>query len=82
MLDARVAVVDCSFVDEGTRVAARLGGHGHIQDWLQIHSDLPCDILILAHLPADARADQIRALLDGLDGHGPTIVPWIKGPIR
>ena len=82
LLDARVAVVDCSFVDEGTRVAARLGGHGHIQDWLQIHSDLPCDILILAHLPADARADQIRALLDGLDGHGPTIVPWIKGPIR
>ncbi len=80
LLDARLAVVDCSFVADGTRVAARLGGHAHIQDWLQIHPDLPCDILVLAHLPADARADQIRSMLDDIDGRGPLIVPWLEAP--
>ena len=77
VLDARVAVVDCSFVDDGTRVAARLGGHGHIQDWLHIHPKLPCDTLVLAHLPPDARADRLRSMLDGIDGGGPMIVPWL-----
>ena len=27
LLDSEIAVVDCSFIDPGTRVAARLGGH-------------------------------------------------------
>jgi ribonuclease BN (tRNA processing enzyme) len=62
-LDAEVAVVDCSFIDPGTRVAARLGGHGHLDDWLELLPDLSCDTLVLAHLPPEADA---AAVLDRL----------------
>ena len=74
------AVVDCSFVDEGTRVAARLGGHGHIQDWIDLHPTLPCDILVLAHLPAEITAEQVFSKLQGLARSGPTVVPWLAPP--
>jgi hypothetical protein len=77
ILDAEVAVVDCSFVEDGTRVAARLGGHGHLQDWIDLYPRLPCDILVLAHLPFGVNAGDILAKLDGLRGDGPTIVPWV-----
>jgi ribonuclease BN (tRNA processing enzyme) len=79
-LDGRLAVVDCSFVDGGTRVAARLGGHAHLHDWLQILPKLPCDVLILSHLPADIRADRLLSELDGLGPGGPVVVPWLEPP--
>jgi phosphoribosyl 1,2-cyclic phosphodiesterase len=79
LLDATVAVVDCSFVDPGTRVAARLGGHGHLADWLELLPDLDCDALVLAHLPPEATAEGILELLpDDLPGRA-TIVPWVAG---
>ena len=61
LLDACVAVVDCSFVEPGTRVAARLGGHGHLADWLELLPDLACDALVLAHLPPETTAAAIFA---------------------
>ena len=48
LLDAAMAVVDCSFVDPGTRVAARLGGHAHLTDWIELLPNLACDTLVLA----------------------------------
>jgi len=80
LLDARLAVVDCSFLEPGTRVAARLGGHGHLSDWLELRPRLQCDMLVLGHLPPEATAAQLLEALDGLDHGGPTVVPWIPGP--
>ena len=77
LLDATVAVVDCSFVDSGTRVAARLGGHGHIQDWINLAPQLPCDVLVLAHLPPEATAEGLLASLRELGPDSPIVVPWM-----
>ena len=79
-LDAPLAVVDCSFIDPGTRVAARLGGHGHLMDWIELLPDLSCETLVLAHLPPEATAESIlEQLPDELPGAA-TIVPWVAGP--
>jgi len=76
LLDATIAVVDCSFLESGTRVAARLGGHGHLQDWIELLPRLTCDALVLAHLPAEATAAQITRLVGRVE-EGPIIVPWL-----
>jgi len=76
LLDATIGVVDCSFLESGTRVAARLGGHGHLQDWIELLPRLTCDILVLAHLPADATAEQMTRLVRNIE-EGPIIVPWL-----
>jgi len=77
LLDASIAVADCSFIDPGTRVAARLGGHGHLADWLELLPDLQCDTLVLAHLPPEATAKSVlKRLPEDLPGTA-TIVPWI-----
>ncbi len=80
LLDAEVAVVDCSFIDPGTRVAARLGGHGHLMDWIELLPELSCDALVLAHLPPETTAEGIlERLPEELPGTA-TIVPWVAGP--
>lgn len=79
-LDGRVAVVDCSFVEPGTRVAARLGGHAHLLDWLELLPDLACDRLVLAHLPSGLTAGRlVEHLPEPLPGSA-EIVPWMAGP--
>jgi phosphoribosyl 1,2-cyclic phosphodiesterase len=80
LLDGAAAVVDCSFIDPGTRVAARLGGHGHLQDWLELLPALPCDVLVLAHLPASTDGLQILDRIGTLTGAGPLVLPWISPP--
>ena len=80
LLDASVAVVDCSFIDTGTRVAARLGGHGHLDDWLELLPDLRCDFLVLAHLQPGTTAETIlERLPEDLPGTA-TVVPWVGRP--
>ncbi len=78
LLDAEAAVVDCSFIEPGTRVAARLGGHGHLQDWIELLGVLPCDTLVLAHLQPEVTAQVMLACLDKASPpDGPVIVPWV-----
>jgi len=80
LLDAEIAVVDCSFIDPGTRVAARLGGHGHLMDWIELLPELKCDALVLAHLPPETTAEAIlERLPEELPGTA-IIVPWVEGP--
>lgn len=80
LLDARVAVVDCSFVEPGTRVAARLSGHAHLRDWLDLLPDIRCDRLVLAHLPSGLTGGTlVDHLPESLPGSA-EIVPWIAGP--
>ncbi len=79
-LDAPLAIVDCSLIDPGTRVAARLGGHGHLMDWIELLPDLRCDALVLAHLPPEATAASIlERLPDELRGRPPSCRGW-RGP--
>ncbi len=82
LLDASVAVVECSLVEPGTRVAARLSGHAHLADWLELEAELPCDILVLAHLPPDVDAERMLELLDELPRRGPVVVPWMAAPLE
>jgi len=80
LLDADIAIVDCSFIDPGSRVAARLGGHGHLADWIELLPDLTCDTLVLAHLPPEATAEAVLDRLpDTLPGSA-TVVPWLAPP--
>lgn len=80
LLDAEIAVVDCSFIDPGTRVAARLGGHGHLADWIELLPAIECDHLVLAHLPTGTTAEAVLDRLpDALPGTA-TIVPWVAPP--
>jgi ribonuclease BN (tRNA processing enzyme) len=76
LLDASVAVVDCSFIDPGTRVAARLGGHGHLADWIELLPILPCDVLVLSHLPAGVTVEEVQRRIGPVES-GTTIVPWV-----
>ncbi|OPY93086.1 MAG: ribonuclease Z [Syntrophaceae bacterium PtaU1.Bin231] len=52
LLDADIALVECTFIEPNRRVAARLSGHAHILDWLELSPRLRTDNLVLAHLPA------------------------------
>jgi len=77
LLDAEVAVVDCTFVEPGTRVAARLSGHSHLQEWLEFFPQMSCDRLVLAHLPAELTAERFLELVGTSVMGGAKLVPWI-----
>ncbi len=62
LLDAAVAVVECTFVGRNRKVAARLAKHAHLSDWLTLAPALRCDHLVLAHLPPTP-AGELRTLL-------------------
>ncbi|MCS7182442.1 MAG: MBL fold metallo-hydrolase [Thermoanaerobaculum sp.] len=51
LLEAQVAVVECTYVGENRRLAARLSLHAHLLDWVELAPQLPCEVLVLAHLP-------------------------------
>lgn len=57
LLDAQVAVVECTLVGENRRLAARLARHAHILDWIELALRLACDVLVLAHLPEEGIGD-------------------------
>lgn len=80
LLDGDIAVVDCSFIEPGTRVAARLSGHGHLNDWIELLPELRCETLVLAHLAPETTAERIlERLPEELPGAA-TVVPWLRGP--
>ncbi len=59
LLSAQVAVVECSFVEENRRLAARLSAHAHVLDWVELAPELRCHVLVLSHLPEDTLADGV-----------------------
>jgi ribonuclease Z len=61
LLDAAVAVVECTFVEKNRVIAARLAAHAHLSDWLELAPRLACDVLVLSHLPL-VPTDELRAL--------------------
>jgi ribonuclease BN (tRNA processing enzyme) len=79
LLDGEAAVVECSFVEPGSRVAARLGGHAHLADWLELAPRLTCDRLVLAHLPPDLDPARLETLVAAAGAQGPPLVAWSAG---
>jgi ribonuclease BN (tRNA processing enzyme) len=65
LLDADVAVVECTFLERNRKVAARLAKHAHLSDWVALAPKLRCDHLVLAHLPLMPSAE-ITNLLEPL----------------
>jgi ribonuclease Z len=57
LLDAAVAIVECTFLERNRKVAARLAKHAHLSDWISLAPRLSCDHLVLAHLPLMAPAE-------------------------
>ncbi len=78
LLTGHLAIVDCSFVDPGRRVAARLAGHGHLADWLDLAPRLRCQRLVLAHLPPEVDAAGLLELLHTTQTQGTArLLPWV-----
>jgi ribonuclease Z len=65
LLDAAVAIVECSFPERNRRIAARLSKHAHVLDWVELAPELTCDALVLAHLP-ELPADELVELVKPL----------------
>jgi ribonuclease BN (tRNA processing enzyme) len=79
LLDAEVAIVECSFVERNRRIAARLARHAHLSDWIELAPRLTCDALVLAHLPqmaADELDELAQPLARALAGE---LVLWAAG---
>lgn len=76
LLDGAVAVVECTYVEDNLRLAARLARHAHLKDWLELAPRLTCDTLVLAHLPEAPRADLERAALPLAAALGAPVVLW------
>jgi ribonuclease BN (tRNA processing enzyme) len=78
LLDARAAVVECSFLDANRRIAAQLSKHAHVKDWIELAPVLRADTLVLAHLPetsAAAVAARVAPLVDACAGR---VVVWLS----
>jgi ribonuclease Z len=79
LLDAEVAVVECTFLERNRKVAARMAKHAHLSDWVALAPKLRCDHLVLAHLPPMHGAE-IAALLVPLAERMPgRLVAWSAG---
>jgi ribonuclease BN (tRNA processing enzyme) len=79
LLDATVAIVECSCPERNRRIAARLAKHAHVLDWVELAPELTCDSLVLAHLPdlpADELEDLVRPLARVFRGE---LVVWAPG---
>jgi ribonuclease BN (tRNA processing enzyme) len=76
LLDAGVAVVECTFLERNRKVAARIAKHSHLLDWVALAPQLRCDHLVLAHLPSMPRPE-ISKLLEPLAERLPgRLIAW------
>ncbi len=80
LLDAEVAVVECTFLERNRRVAARLSTHAHILDWVELAPKLRCDVLVLVHLPHMPGAEIRRLVAPLEDATTAVVVPWAAPP--
>jgi ribonuclease BN (tRNA processing enzyme) len=79
LLDAEVAVVECTFLERNRKVAARMAKHAHLSDWVALAPKLRCDYLVLAHLPP-MPAKELSVLLVPLAERLPgRLVAWAVG---
>lgn len=80
LLDAEVAVAECTFVEKNRRVAAAIAKHAHVADWVEIAPALRCDILVLVHLPQLPRAELAAHLRPLLSATPPEcrVVAWAE----
>ncbi len=80
LLDAEVAVAECTFLERNRRVAARISTHAHILDWVELGPQIRCDVLVLIHLP-QIPPSEVRRLVEPLEqATTATVVPWVMPP--
>lgn len=78
ILDARMALVECTFTEPNRRVAARLARHAHLLDWVELAPQLRCDTLVITHLP-DLPGSRLRELAGPLAASLPgRLVLWAQ----
>ena len=76
LLDAAVAVVECTFVERNRVIAARLAAHAHLSDWLDLAPRLACDVLVLSHLPVLPAAELVELTRPLAAALGGRLVLW------
>jgi len=77
LLDADVAIVECSFLEANRRVAATLSKHAHLKDWIELAPRLRCDTLVLAHLPELQTAEASHLLAPLAEAFAGRLVAWL-----
>ncbi len=81
LLDAGAALVECTFPEPNRRVVARLSGHAHLLDWVDLAPRLRCDTLILMHLPALPWAELAALTTPLVEAFPGRLVLWAdRGP--
>jgi len=79
LLDADVAMVECSCPERNRRIAARLAKHAHVLDWVELAPELTCDTLVLVHLP-ELATDELEELVEPLSrAFRGRLVVWAPG---
>ncbi|MGE5236238.1 MAG: MBL fold metallo-hydrolase [Acidobacteriota bacterium] len=76
LLDAGVAIVECTFLEKNRRIAARMARHAHILDWIGLAPRLTCDHLVLAHLPPLGADDLLRLTSPLAEAFRGNLVLW------
>jgi ribonuclease Z len=76
LLDAEVAIVECTFVEKNRRIAARLARHAHVSDWVELAPLLKCAWLVLAHLPPLPRTELVALTSPLADATSAKLVLW------
>jgi ribonuclease BN (tRNA processing enzyme) len=80
LLDATVAIVECTFLEPNRRFAAELSKHSHLAEWVELAPRLASDVLVLSHLP-DLRGDVLHALTGPLaEALAGRLVLWALPP--
>jgi ribonuclease BN (tRNA processing enzyme) len=76
LLNAEVAIVECTFVERNRRIAARLARHAHVLDWVELAPTLRCAWLVLAHLPPLPKAELVALTAPLADVMSARLVLW------
>lgn len=65
VLDAKVLITECTFIEPGHRKRAAIGKHLHLDDIVRLLEICSCESVILTHLSRRTNLSEVRKVLDG-----------------
>lgn len=65
VLDAKVLITECTFIEPGHRKRAAIGKHLHLDDIVRLLDMCSCESVILTHLSRRTNLGDVRKVLDG-----------------
>ncbi|MEM9415939.1 MAG: MBL fold metallo-hydrolase [Planctomycetota bacterium] len=65
VLDAKVLITECTFIEPGHRKRAAIGKHLHLDDIVRLLDMCNCESVILTHLSRRTNLSEVRKVLDG-----------------